>query len=63
MDLYQFIRKNRIDNVRLVKGPRADRKGSIAITGHHFIFSAESSSKEDELWVRFEYFNSHKNSL
>lgn len=59
MELSEAIERPRVDNVFLRKGPRQPQQGSLALIGHHMIFSPSSSSanspngKEhsNELWV------------
>ena len=56
MELAELIEKSRVDNVYLRKGPRPQQPGSLALIGHHLIFSAapkpgEKHSHDDELWV------------
>ncbi|EFO20414.2 hypothetical protein LOAG_08075 [Loa loa] len=59
MELSEAIERPRVDNVFLRKGPRQPQPGSLALIGHHMIFSPSSSSanspngKEhsNELWL------------
>ncbi|VDK64215.1 unnamed protein product [Onchocerca ochengi] len=59
MELSEAIERPRIDNVFLRKGPRQPQSGSIALIGHHMIFSPSSGSTNSpngkehssELWL------------
>ncbi|TMS36543.1 hypothetical protein L596_003684 [Steinernema carpocapsae] len=61
MELSEVIEKCRVDNVYLMKGPRPPQRGSLALIGHHMIFSSPSNgngtnssgagSGSDELWL------------
>ncbi|KAH7701803.1 MTM-9 protein, partial [Aphelenchoides avenae] len=58
MELSEAIEKCRVDNVFLCQGPRQPQNGSLALIGHHLIFSPSSSTsttKEErqnqELWL------------
>lgn len=58
MELSEAIEKCRVDDVFLCEGPRQPQKGSLALIGHHLIFSPKSTTsinknkhKEQELWV------------
>lgn len=59
MELSEAIEKCRVDDVFLCEGPRPPQKGSLALIGHHLIFSpscpiksTNAKKKEDqELWV------------
>lgn len=60
MELAELIEKSRVDNVYLRKGPRPQQAGSLALIGHHLIFSTspkpgEKPSHDDELWVSFAF--------
>ncbi|VDO32061.1 unnamed protein product, partial [Onchocerca flexuosa] len=58
MELSEVIERPRVDNVFLRKGPRQPQSGSLALIGHHMIFSPSSgptnspNEKEhsNELW-------------
>lgn len=64
MELSEAIERPRVDNVFLRKGPRRPQQGSLALIGHHMIFSPLATSlnspkgKEDrdELWVHCKSF-------
>ncbi|KAL3981826.1 Myotubularin-related protein 9 [Acanthocheilonema viteae] len=61
MELSEAIERPRVDNVFLRKGPRQPQSGSLALIGHHMIFSPSSSSSNspkrngkehsNELWL------------
>ncbi|CAG9537354.1 unnamed protein product [Cercopithifilaria johnstoni] len=59
MELSEAIERPRVDNVFLRKGPRQPQLGSLALIGHHMIFSSSSSSSNspngkehsNELWL------------
>ena len=60
MELSEAIERSRVDNVYLRRGPRTPQFGSLALTGHHLIFSPQSTavstassscSHDEELWV------------
>ncbi|VDO23779.1 unnamed protein product [Brugia timori] len=59
MELSEAIERSRVDNVFLRKGPRQPQPGSLALIGHHMIFSPSSSSTNSpsgkehssELWL------------
>lgn len=61
MELSEAIERPRVDNVFLRKGPRRPQPGSLALIGHHMIFSPAVTSKNppklnehrDELWVSY----------
>lgn len=63
MELSEAIEKCRVDDVFLCEGPRQPQKGSLALIGHHLIFSPSCPDKKDyreqELWVKF-FFSSLK---
>lgn len=57
MELSEAIEKCRVDDVFLCEGPRQPQKGSLALIGHHLIFSPKcpfdkKKHSEQELWVR-----------
>ncbi|VDK42562.1 unnamed protein product [Anisakis simplex] len=60
MELSDAIERPRVDNVFLRKGPRQPQPGSLALIGHHMIFSPTDSSptspkgmtrSDNELWL------------
>uniref|UniRef100_A0A0M3HP20 Myotubularin phosphatase domain-containing protein n=1 Tax=Ascaris lumbricoides TaxID=6252 RepID=A0A0M3HP20_ASCLU len=59
MELSDAIERPRVDNVFLRKGPRQPQPGSLALIGHHMIFSPsetspkspKSSRSDNELWL------------
>uniref|UniRef100_A0A7E4W328 Myotubularin phosphatase domain-containing protein n=1 Tax=Panagrellus redivivus TaxID=6233 RepID=A0A7E4W328_PANRE len=56
MELAELIEKSRVDNVILRRGPRPKQAGSLALIGHHLIFSpnpppGQKPSHDDELWL------------
>jgi myotubularin-related protein 9 len=57
MDLSEYIKKSRVDNVLLKHGPRPKSYGTIALTSHHFIFqpapspNTPNNGRNDELWL------------
>lgn len=65
MEFFEIIERCRVNNVFLCEGPRQPQKGSLALTGHHLIFSPSVSTSsptshvsdsyvhDQELWVKF----------
>ncbi|KAI1725711.1 myotubularin-like phosphatase domain-containing protein [Ditylenchus destructor] len=56
MELSEVIEKSRVDDVFLCEGPREPQVGSLALIGHHLIFSPitsspQSKSNNQELWL------------
>uniref|UniRef100_A0A0N5AGS3 Myotubularin phosphatase domain-containing protein n=1 Tax=Syphacia muris TaxID=451379 RepID=A0A0N5AGS3_9BILA len=54
MELSEAIERSRVDNVFLRKGPRQPQSGSLALIGHHLIFSPSNAKKKktcEELWL------------
>uniref|UniRef100_A0A914MBR3 Myotubularin phosphatase domain-containing protein n=1 Tax=Meloidogyne incognita TaxID=6306 RepID=A0A914MBR3_MELIC len=49
MELSELIEKSRIDGVFLCEGPRPPQKGSLALTGHHLIFSPEKTDWNSQI--------------
>uniref|UniRef100_A0A1I8BBQ0 Myotubularin phosphatase domain-containing protein n=1 Tax=Meloidogyne hapla TaxID=6305 RepID=A0A1I8BBQ0_MELHA len=49
MELSELIEKSRIDGVFLCEGPRPPQKGSLALTGHHLIFSPEKTNWNSQI--------------
>lgn len=68
MEFSEIIERCRVDNVFLCEGPRQPQEGSLALTGHHLIFSPNVSTSsltslikdsylhDQELWVKFKYY-------
>lgn len=58
MEFAEIIEKPRVDGVVLLRPLTAPVEGSLAITGHHLIFSPSSrdraaSNSGDDVWVSF----------
>lgn len=54
MELSEAIERPRVDNVFLRRGPRPPQPGSLALIGHHLIFSPSSPKRgktSEELWL------------
>ena len=56
MDLVDFIRAPKVDNVSLRRRGRPYVEGTLVVTGHHLIFSSRTDHT-DELIVRLCNYN------